>query len=311
MTMTRTSTTFSALGTSVFVAVRNPDELQHARRLSVEVLNDVDEVCSRFRRDSDLSRVNGRPGEWVRVDPLLVAATEVAVAAASATQGLVHPLLGRHLVDLGYDRDFDELMHTPRQGVPVDAAGPADLRAWTQIQLDPTGAIRIPAGTSLDLGATGKAWAADLIATAYEDHLESPAIVSVGGDLRIARPDGRLWSVAIAELPGAEPDELVNLDRGGMATSSTQARHWTTSGVRRHHLVDPRTGRPADEVWRTVTATGPTCAAANTASTAAIVLGADAPAWLAANGVTARLVGADGAVRTVGAWPAAPEGSAA
>jgi thiamine biosynthesis lipoprotein len=76
-------------------------------------------------------------------------------------------------------------------------------------------------------------------------------------------------------------------------------------------VLDPRTGLPAQEVWRTVSATGSTCSAANTATTAAIVLGEDAPAWLAAHGVTARLVATDGEVRTVGRWPAEPEGSAA
>lgn len=309
--MDRTYATFSALGTSVFVAVRNPGDLSRARQLAGDVLNDVDEVCSRFRPDSDLSRANARPGEWVQVDPLLVAAVEVAVAAASATSGIVHPLLGRHLIELGYDRDFSELVRVGGpEGVVTDTE-PADLYIWNRIQMDPAGAIRIPAGTSLDLGATGKAWAADLIAAAYEEHLESPAIVSVGGDLRIARPDGQPWSVAISERPGATPDSLITLDRGGMATSSTQARRWAQSGVGRHHVIDPRTGQPAQEVWRTVTATGSTCTAANTASTAAIVLGDEAPEWLSAHGVTARLVAVDGKVRTVGAWPAAHEGSAA
>jgi thiamine biosynthesis lipoprotein len=305
--MTGTSTTFSAIGTSVFVAVRDPDELARARRLALGVLDDVDEVCSRFRADSDLSRVNARSGEWVQVDPLLVAAVEVALAAASATAGLVHPLLGRQLVELGYDRDFGELAHDFGTDDELIVSEPADVLAWTRIRMASSGAILIPGGTALDLGATGKAWAADLIATAFEEHLKTPAIVSVGGDLRIARPDGRPWTVAIAERPGAAPDALVTLDQGGMATSSTQARRWTKSGVGRHHLLDPRTGQPAGDVWRTVTATGPTCAAANTASTAAIVLGDEAPAWLEANGVTARLVSTDGNVRTVGAWPADPE----
>jgi thiamine biosynthesis lipoprotein len=303
------ATTFPALGTSVFVAVRDPAELGRAMALAEEVLADVDEVCSRFRPDSDLSRVNAHPGEWVEVDPLLVAATEVAVAAARATDGLVHPLLGRRLVELGYDRDFGELVDLADGR--VSETEPPHLHSWADIGVDPGGAVRIPAGTSLDLGATGKAWAADLIATAYEDRLDQSAVVSVGGDLRIARAGDRPWTVAVAERPGDVPDTLVDLDSGGLATSSTRVRRWTRAGVRRHHLLDPRTGLPAQEVWRTVSATGSTCSAANTATTAAIVLGEDAPAWLAAHGVTARLVASDGGVRTVGRWPADPEGSAA
>ncbi|TIC80439.1 FAD:protein FMN transferase [Nocardioides sp. GY 10113] len=307
--MSDVSATFRALGTSVFVAVRDPGELARARHLAAQVLADVDATCSRFRSDSDLSRVNAHPGEWVEVDPLLVAAVEVAVAAARATEGLVHPLLGRRLVELGYDRDFGTLVEVgDREGVESD---PPELLAWARIGLDPTGALRIPPGTALDLGATGKAWAADLIGSAYDEHLRASAAVSVGGDLRIARPDGRGWQVAISERPDAPPEALVDLDRGGLATSSTRVRRWTRAGARHHHVLDPRTGHPAREVWRTVTATGATCSAANTASTASIVLGGEAPSWLADHGVTARLVARDGAVRTVGSWPVDAIGGAA
>lgn len=292
--------TFAALGTSTFVAVREARELDLAVTLAREVLTDVDEVCSRFRDDSDLSRVNAHPGRWVEVDPLLVAAVRVAVDAARDTGGLVHPLLGRQLVQLGYDRDFDLLVDL---GQDAEEADPPTLGSWHLIDLDPAGAVRIPGGTSLDLGATGKAWAADLVASAYEERLSAGAVVSVGGDVRIARPDGTPWPVSVTERPGGADATLVALDHGGLATSSTQVRRWSRSGVRHHHLLDPRTGQPAREVWRTVTATGPTCAAANAASTAAVVLGEDAPDWLEDRGVTARLVATDGEVRTTGAWP--------
>ncbi|MDR1999875.1 MAG: FAD:protein FMN transferase [Frankiaceae bacterium] len=301
------SATFPALGCTVFVSVLDPRDLPLARDLAERVLADIDQVCSRFRPDSDLSRVNARPSQWVRVDPLLVAAIEVAVAAARLTGGLVHPLLGRPLILLGYDRDFDALVEIA-DGEPRETE-PPQLDAWQRIELDPAGYVRIPDGTALDLGATAKAWAADLIAHGCEQRLRGSAIVSVGGDLRIAAPDGDPWPIAISERPDGDPDALVWLDRGGLATSSTRVRRWTRAGARRHHLLDPRTGLPAAEVWRTVTATGATCSAANIASTAGIVLGDEAPGWLAARGITARLVGADGQVRTVGDWPA--DGAAA
>lgn len=304
MTVLPTATTFEALGTTVFVAVRSPGDLTTARRLATEVLRDVDEVCSRFRPDSDLCLANAHPGRWVAVDPLLVAAVDAALGAARVTGGLVNPLLGRPLVHLGYDRDFARLVECDEDGALPTMAPAPDPDAWREIELDPAGALRIPVGTALDLGATGKAWAADLVAAAYAEQLDAAALVSVGGDLRIAAPDGRPWPVAVAERPGDPPEALVGLDRGGLATSSTRVRRWTRHGVHRHHLLDPRTGLPAAEVWRTVTATGATCVAANTASTAAVVLGAAAPRWLADRHVTARLVARDGRVQTVGTWPA-------
>lgn len=304
-----TTSGLEALGTYVFIGARRAEDLGLAERIATEILADVDRTCSRFRDDSDLTLVNNHPGRWVEVDPLLVAAVSAACEAARQTSGLVNPLLGRPMVQLGYDRDFGLLTQEEETAVPFAVLGPGPaMDWWEQIRLDPEGAVQIPTGTALDLGASGKAWAADLIAAAWADALREPALVSLGGDLRISTPDARPWQIAISEHPGRSPDAQIGLDRGGLATSSTQVRRWLHGGVRRHHVIDPRTGLSAAEVWRTVTATGPTCATANTASTAAIVLGAAAPDWLAERGVSARLVATNGQVRHVGDWPSPNEG---
>lgn len=304
------ATTFRALGCPVHVSVRRVADLGLAGRLARLMLADVDEVCSRFRHDSDLTRVNARPGTWVEVDPLLVAAVRVAVDAAERTDGLVNPLLGRPMVQLGYDRTFDRLTETADDDASMTPFPvPPDPNAWRSIAFDDH-ALRIPEGTALDLGATGKAWAADLIAAAYARHLRGSAVISVGGDLAIAAPDDEPWPIAVSERPGSHAVTIVLLSSGGMATSSTQVRRWTRNGAQRHHLLDPRTARPADEVWRTVTAAGETATGANTASTASIVLGHDAQTWLAEHDVTARLVARDGTVHHAGRWPTKPRRAA-
>ena len=293
---------FPAFGTYGYLAVRRAATLPRALRISQTVIRDVDATCSRFRVDSDLARVNREPGRWVDVHPLLVEAVRIAVRAAAATDGLVHPLLGRPLVTLGYDRDFRELREI--ETAPTDTPAPA-VDAWRSIDLDEA-RVRIPAGTALDLGSTAKAWAADLVSTGLEQELGEPALVSLGGDISISAPDGAPWRVAVAEQPGdlrERPACLVTLTDGGLATSSTQVRRWTRQGTVRHHLLDPRTGEPAVEVWRTVTATGPSCVAANTATTAAVVLGEEAVSWLDRCDITARLVAADGRVHVTGSWP--------
>jgi thiamine biosynthesis lipoprotein len=297
------TTRFAAWGTYVFLGVRDPRHLAGARTLTDGVLAEVDRTCSRFRDDSDLTRVNAAPGTWVGVDPLLAAAVGVALDAAAASDGLVDPLLGRPLVQLGYDRDFALL--ATRADVPAltPAPEPRQPGAWRQVEVDPAGAVRIPRGTALDLGATAKAWAADLVATAVAGELAADVLVSVGGDLRIAGDDPAPWPVGISERVDTAYDEVVDLAGGGLATSSTRVRRWSRSGARVHHLLDPRTDLPVAETWRTVTATGPTCVAANVASTAAIVLGTAAPRWLLDHGVTARLVASDCSVLRVGDWP--------
>jgi thiamine biosynthesis lipoprotein len=306
---------WSALGTYVQLVVAGPGRLEAARAEATRVLAAVDRACSRFRLDSDLVRANHAAGSWVRVHPLLVAALTAALTAADETGGLVDPTLGRALEDLGYDRDFAELpapAHGPQAAAPFPASSPASLPqplrpgAWREVDVDPQGAVRVPAGVVLDLGAVGKAFAADLVAGSVARVVGADCVVSLGGDVAVgATPDspGHPWQVAVAEGPADRPAQLVVLDRGGMATSTTTHRRWQHGDRTVHHLLDPRTGRPVERSWRTVAVAAANCVAANTATTASLVLGAAAPAWLADRGLPARLVGQDGAVTVLGGWP--------
>jgi thiamine biosynthesis lipoprotein len=294
---------FRALGTYVHLATTA--DLARAVELAEAVLAEVDRACSRFRPDSDLSVANARAGTWTAVDPLLVAAVGVAIDAARETDGLVDPCLGQQLVEIGYDDDLAVVLarRSPRD---VPAATPRP-DAWREVGVDPGGAVLVPSGVQLDLGATAKAWASDLLAVTLVDALGGDALVSLGGDVRIAGEGRYAWPVEVTEHPDGLGDDLpaerLTLDGGGLATSSMTVRRWTAGGVERHHLLDPRTGRPVTPYWRTVTATGPTCVAANVATTAAVVLGAGAERWLAEHTIDARLVSATGTVRRVGHWP--------
>jgi thiamine biosynthesis lipoprotein len=96
---------------------------------------------------------------------------------------------------------------------------------------------------------------------------------------------------------------VVHVEHGGIATSSTAVRRWRAGGRENHHIIDPSTGEPVQSPWRTVTVAARSCLAANTASTAAIVMGERAPAWLAERGVAARLVAHDGDIVRTGGWP--------
>lgn len=291
---------WQALGCTIHVETREATDLAPARALVAQVLDDVDAVASRFREDSDLTRVNRSPGRWVRVDTLLVAALRVALGAAADSAGLVHPLLGRPMVELGYDRTFGTLREVEE---PVgDQPRAPYLGSWRDIELDED-AVRIPQDTSLDLGATAKAWCTDLAVAALEEHLTGDAVVSVGGDLRTAGTG--VWEVGVSERPADEPQVLVELS-GALATSSTQVRRWRRGGVEHHHLLDPRTGQPAQETWRTVSVAAPTCVGANTASTGAIVLGEDAAEHLRRTVHAARLVDTAGRCRLIGTWPVPP-----
>ena len=142
----------------------------------------------------------------------------------------------------------------------------------------------------------------------FFEQTRAGVLVSLGGDVAVAgAPPPRGWPVRIADdhaapLDGSGP--VVSVVAGGLASSGTQVRRWTTAGGALHHIIDPRTAKPAVTPWRTVSVAGASCVQANAASTAAIVLGESATAWLEEASLPARLVAADGAVTTVNGWPA-------
>jgi thiamine biosynthesis lipoprotein len=264
------------------------------------ILREVDRACSRFRADSDLVRANRAPGRWVRVDPLLAAATSVARLAAELTDGLVTPCLGRTLAALGYDRDLRLVREGGTASGKVLPAPTTD--AWRQVRVRED-AVVVPRGCQLDLGATAKAWTADVVVSSIVDRLGCRVLVSLGGDLRVGGPPGPPWPVRVSEGREDEGGQLVEVSAGGLATSTTILRRWNGPDGEVHHLIDPRTNRPVSGPLRTVTAAGVSCLAANIASTAALVLGDAAVPWLENNGVSARLTYDDGHVTSTSSWP--------
>lgn len=307
---------WTALGTYVDLVVADGSRLEAARQATVAVLRDVDRTCSRFREDSDLVRANRSAGRWVRVDPLLCRAVLAALDAAEETDGLVDPTLGAVLAGWGYDADLAEVRSRPSSD-PAALPPPAPLHGWADVRVDPDGGLLVPEGTALDLGATGKAFAADLVAGTVPALAGTALVVSLGGDVAVGSPDGAgtadgdppAWPVQVAEQPEevAEGCETVLVEAGGMATSTTTRRRWVRAGRPVHHLLDPRTQAPVDPVWRTATVAAESCLAANTASTAAIILGTAATDWLAERDLAARLVDRDGRIHRINGWPE-PEG---
>ena len=297
--------TWRALGTYVELRVRT-GQLAEAVDIAREVLADVDASYSRFRPDSELSRANERVGTPTAISPLFEGALSVALEAAVETDGLVDPTVGPALLRGGYDRHFAL--------VPADDPTPVALPSarpdWRAVRLG-SGTVTVPEGGCLDLGATGKAFAADLLALTLEERFGGPVLVGLGGDLRVVAagpmPGGFPVSLGHTQAQAAGPDPLaqVRLTDGGLATSSTAARRWNRAGRPWHHVVDPRTGEPATGLWRTCTALGRTAVAANVASTTAIILGEAAEGWLRARGVAARLVDMDGFTVRTPAWLAA------
>jgi len=299
---------WEALGTSVVLRLTDPGALAPARATIERELDAIDRACSRFRADSDLSRVNARAGRSVHVSPVLVEALEVALRAATLTGGDVDPTLGQALELAGYDRDWRALAPPLGEPAPIPAITARVRAGWRAVTFDrASSTIRIPRGVALDLGATAKAWAADRAAEAAAEMTGSGILVSLGGDIatRGPAPQGG-WRIRVTDDHRSDPSapgQTISILSGGLATSSTAVRRWSHGGHTMHHIIDPGTGTPVARTWRTVSVAAADCTDANIATTAALVRADAAPEWLAGLELPARLVDWRGSVTAVGGWP--------
>jgi len=236
---------------------------------------DVDSTFSRFRSGSELSAVNAASSWLVPVSPLFAEATEIAIAAAAATDGLVDLTLGAAIEAAGYDRDFALLQ------ADEDPPGPAVPGTWRNVRVASRLLFR-PPGTRLDLNGIVKSLAVDEALAL----LPGEGFVAAGGDIATHGP------VAVG-LPGGDGLQLL---AGGLATSGRTARHWSRGGRPQHHLIDPRSGRPSTSRWLEVTVAAESCLAADVAAKAAFLLSSEGPDWLDERGLPGRFAGEDGPV---------------
>ena len=294
--------------TTVDVVVTDRHKLVAAVDRLDTVLARVEAVASRFRPDSELHALlraadSDKP---VPVSTDLLESVAIALRAARLTDGAVDPTVGAAMGRIGYDRDFSVV----GRGVPGGLPEPSPVPGWRCVILDrEASTITLPAGVALDLGATAKAWAADLAATSIATHLGCGVLVSLGGDISVrgSAPEGG-FTVGIADActDDAATSPTVAIESGGLATSGVGRRHWMVGGRPAHHLIDPATSLSVDSPWRTVSVAAGSCVDANTASTAAMVMGRSAVRWIGERGLPSRLVGRDGTTVVVAGWPEEP-----
>lgn len=286
---------------AVTVTVVDEGDLEPAVRTVRSVMAEVEAAVSRFTSASDLARVNARAGRFVGVAPLTLSLVELGLDVAARTGGAVTPTVGAALRALGYDDDISLVMDRPAE--PGRACKPVPPAA-DAIHLDhDLGRIGVTRGTSLDLGATGKAYAVDEAVRRIGGLARAGVLVAIGGDLAVHETPTGGWTIAVCETAGA-PAELVTIDAGALATSSVVGRRWAGG---RHHIVDPRTGACAAGPWRTATVWAPTVVEANLLSTWALVDAEEARRALAVERCPARLVTSAGEVERHHGWPAPEE----
>jgi thiamine biosynthesis lipoprotein len=297
---------FRAMGSQI-AAFLDSDDPQAASMLEQAPawFEQWEQSLSRFRPDSELSRLNAAGGSEVKVSPILWDVLSIAMQEAHWSGGLVVPNLLSALEQAGYNRSFDAMMESAAacspaysgamqpsgrtadsRPAPENRAVPGSWRRqanWTAIRMDPRRrSVRLPAGMKLDFGGVGKGWAAQQALQRLKPF--GPALVDAGGDIAASslRADGRPWRIDVADplFPGAALETLA-LGSGSVATSGIDHRRWVQDGVWKHHIIDPRRGEPAETDLLSVTVIAPDPVQAETAAKIILILGSQAgTAWL-------------------------------
>jgi thiamine biosynthesis lipoprotein len=252
-----------------------------------------EQALSRFRPGNELDRLNRSNGLPMAISETLWEVFKAALGAEKFTGGLVTPTILDALVLAGYDRSFDSLSAI-QSGVgyalknyPLDRyaqpgnPGPCGVIVWDE----PTRSLVMTEASHLDLGGVAKGWAADQ-AMQRLSHF-GPALVNAGGDIAIsgATSDGQPWPIGIDDpFQDGAHFETLKLEGCGVATSGKDYHRWLKDGLWHHHIIDPRSGLPADTDVMAATVVAPTVMEAEAAAKAAMIMGSEAGLeWLEAD----------------------------
>jgi FAD:protein FMN transferase len=217
------------------------------------------ERLTRFSPDSELSQLNAHEGEWFPISAEPESVLRAALEAHRMSSGLVNAAVLQSMIAVGYTRSLAE----GHAVATLDRVRP--LPPLPEVLEVRHGEARVARGSGIDLGGIAKGWLADRLS----EILGPSCVVNLGGDLRVR---GR-WPIGMGEAT------LMLRDQGA-ATSSTRKRRWG----RVHHLIDPRTGRPAQTGLEDVSVVAATAFEAEVVAKTALLLGPTlAPAYCASH----------------------------
>ncbi len=258
---------------------------------------------TRFSEQSELSQLNRSAGAWLNVSPDLFEVMKEALVYFHKTNGLFNPSILPNLKRAGYTRSMDEIRRFGADPQPATQSQTFDS-AFASIQFnDLARSILLPPNMQIDLGGIAKGWIAERAARLLSEYVPACA-VSAGGDMfLIGYPEGQdFWEVGLEDPRAPETNlSLLLLQEGAVATSSVVKRAWKQGEISRHHLIDPRSGEPANTRWLSVTVLAPHAAAAETFAKAFLIANEDDAYLLRLQNpeLTALAVDADGNLVTL------------
>ncbi|HSG49659.1 MAG TPA: FAD:protein FMN transferase [Longimicrobiales bacterium] len=270
--------TVPVMGTVAEMAVpaRHEGMARQALQAAAAELRRVERLMTRFTATSDVGRFNAAaPGARVPVSPETAEVVREALAWARRSGGAFDPTLER------LTAAWDPMTHHTPPSEELLRSAAADARGWASLELaSAPGAseawlVRSP-GASLDLGGIAKGYGVDQAVRVLREHGIHRGLVNVGGDLMAMGdgPGGRPWRVGIRDPRSPEGLlDTVEVVEGAVATSGDYLRYFDHGGRRYHHILDPRTGAPAQSGMRTVTVLAADVTTADASATLAFTSG--------------------------------------
>ncbi len=251
---------FRAMNTDILLAAQGtPARVAEGFEEAQRFIQASESRFTRFSEQSELSALNRSAGSPFQASPDFFSVVALAQHFFHQTRGLFDPSILPDLQRVGYDRSMD-LVRLQGAAPLFESLLAGDRPSFSQVDLDETrGMILLPPGMSLDLGGIAKGWIAEQAAIILSD-FSSVCAVNAGGDMfLVGLPEGQdKWPVAIEDPLQPEIDiTTIRVDPGAVATSSVAKRVWKQGERSRHHLIDPRTGEPAQTAWLSVTVVAP------------------------------------------------------
>lgn len=236
---TVTQSVFPVMGNTADVTVVGGD---HLIEFAHALLNQLEQLWSRFISTSEISQLNNAAGKAATVSPHTIQLVKYLVGAYESTNGAFDPTMLPVLINIGYG---SSLSHPERQSILHNES------SWTiplsEIRIDEERQqVQLPAGLTLDPGGLGKGLAADIVAAELMDRGAAGACVSIGGDIRCVgkSPHGDFWTIPIETPFATSETETISFTQGGIATSWLHAKTWATPAGVQHHILNPKTRLP-------------------------------------------------------------------
>ena len=255
--------------------------------------NQLYDIYNDYAGVVNVKAINDNAGKApVQVDDRILSMLELARQMYDLTGGKINIAMGS-VLGIWHDhreaaeKDASETDNTlPTQEELEAAAQHCDINGLV-IDEDAKTVYLSDPEMSLDVGSVGKGYAVEMVCRAAEARGLTSALVSVGGNLRAigTKPDGSQWTGGVENPWNASEvytntssifGSPINMSDLALVTSGDYQRYFVVDGKRYHHIIDPRSGYPADSGLTSVTIVSDDGTLADGLSTSLFIMGHDA-----------------------------------